>query len=132
MSSLMLGAQRWKCGEQLKVFLLSLPKYEEPRKCRSVLQAYPVCRHYGSAADTCRDDIADSTLNSYIANLCDQFTTYTNSGESQEFSAARNVQAVLTGIFRRISNYEANPNQTAQTEANHNAVKLKRPFCERG
>ena len=77
MASRSVDMQCWKCGAELKNLLLPFSRYEECSKCRADLHACLGCRHYDPAADACREDRADFTLDKDKANFCDFFTVHT-------------------------------------------------------
>ena len=122
----------WKCGTELKNVLLPFSRYEECGKCRADLHACLGCRHYDpAAADACREDRADFTLDKDKANFCDFFTVHMRAYRHQDKAAAQKARAALAEIFGEdLPADNVDSIQTAQTEAERALAELKRLFGE--
>ena len=80
--------------------LLPFSRYEECGKCRADLHACLGCRHYDpAAADACREDRADFTLDKDRANFCDFFTVHTKAYRPHDNAAAQKARAALAEMF---------------------------------
>ena len=132
MASRSVDMQCWKCGAELKNVLPPFSRYEECGKCRADLHACLGCRHYApAAADACREDRADFTLDKDKANLCDFFTVHTKAYRHQDKAAAQKARAALAEIFGEdLPADDMDSIHSAQTEADPALAELKRLFGE--
>lgn len=132
MASRSVDMQCWKCGAELKNLLLPFSRYEECSKCRADLHACLGCRHYDpAAADACREDRADFTLDKDKANFCDFFTVHTKAYKPRDTAAAQKARAALAEMFGEdLSADEVDSGLTDQTEADRALAELKKLFGE--
>ena len=83
------------------------------------------------AADACREDRADFTLDKYKANFCDFFTVHTKAYQPRDTAAAQKARAALAEMFGEdLPAADVDSSLTAQTEADRALAELKKLFGE--
>ena len=127
MASRSVDMQCWRCGAELKNVLLPFSRYEECCECRAELHACLGCRHYDpAAADACREDRADFTLDKDRANFCDFFTVHTKAYRPHDNAAAQKARAALAEMFGE----DLPADDVDSTQSDQALAELKRLFGE--